>query len=105
MIYYTSMAFNEAQMNYATIEKELLPIIFIFEKFWTYLLGYKMIVYTVHIVIKVLLEKKESKLALMRWVLLLREFDLEIKDKKCLENIVVDHLSFLPKEVIYDERV
>lgn len=87
-------------MNYATTQKELLAIIFAFNKFQTYLLGYKTIVYTDPVAIKFLFEKNESKSHMIRWVLFLQKFHLEIMDMKGLENMMDDHLSHLPKVVI-----
>ncbi|KAL4271816.1 hypothetical protein GQ457_13G014620 [Hibiscus cannabinus] len=85
-IYYASKTLNDAQVNYTTTEKELLVVIFAFDKFRSYLIGAKLIVYTDHSAIKYLLSKKDAKLRLIRWILLLQEFDVEIVDRKGIEN-------------------
>jgi hypothetical protein len=92
-IYYASKALNEAQLNYATMEKELLVVVFTFEKFRSYIVNSKVIVYTDHATIKYLLAKKDAKPRLFLWILLLQEFNVEIRDKKGVENVVADHLS------------
>nr|XP_009799831.1 PREDICTED: uncharacterized protein LOC104245836 [Nicotiana sylvestris] len=94
-IYYASKTLDDAQLNYTTTEKELLAVVWAFKKFQAYLVGMKVIVHTDHSAIRYLLTKKESKARLMRWVLLLQEFDLEIRDRKETENQVADHLSRL----------
>ena len=94
-IYYASRTLNDAQRNYSTTEKEFLAIVFALEKFRSYLLGTKVIVYSDHVAIRYLMTKKEAKPRLIRWILLLSEFDLEFKDKSGTENRIVDHLSRL----------
>ena len=92
-IAYASKTLTGAQLNYATTEKELLAVVFAIDKFRSYLVGTKVIVYTDHAALKYLFTKKDAKLRLIRWILLLQEFYLEIKDKKGVENSVADHLS------------
>ena len=65
-IYYASRTLNEAQLNYATTEKELLAIVFAFDKFQPYLIGNKVIVHTNHSAIKYILTKKDAKPRLIR---------------------------------------
>ncbi|XP_078433682.1 uncharacterized protein LOC144704977 [Wolffia australiana] len=95
VIYYASKTLNEAQVNYTTTEKELLAIVFALENFRSYILGSKIVVFSDHSALKFLLNKKETKPRLIRWILLLQEFDIEIKDKPGRENLVADHLSRL----------
>ncbi|GKE44966.1 reverse transcriptase domain-containing protein [Tanacetum coccineum] len=86
---------SEAQAHYTTTEKELLAVVYAFEKFRSYLVMSKSIVYTDHSALKYLFAKKDTKPRLLRWILLLQEFDIDIRDKKGAENLAADHLSRL----------
>nr|GFA76832.1 reverse transcriptase domain-containing protein [Tanacetum cinerariifolium] len=92
-IHYTSKTMIEAESNYTTTEKEMLAVVYALEKFRSYLIMNKSIVYTDHSALKYLFAKKDSKARLLRWVLLLHEFTFKVIDTKGVENLAVDHLS------------
>ncbi|GJW75482.1 reverse transcriptase domain-containing protein [Tanacetum coccineum] len=92
-IHYASKTMTKAQAHYTTTEKELLAVVYAFEKFRPYLVLSKNIVYTDHSALKYLLAKQDAKPRLLRWILLLQEFDVVIRDKKGAENY--RHTTFL----------
>ena len=65
-IAYASKTQTGPQFNYATTEKELLAIVFAIDKFRSYLVGAKVIIYTYHAAFKYLLTKKDAKPRLIR---------------------------------------
>ncbi|GKA44139.1 reverse transcriptase domain-containing protein [Tanacetum coccineum] len=86
---------DEVSAHY-TSRKRNYAVVYAFEKFRSYLVLSKSIVYTGdHSAIKYLFAKKDAKARLMRWILLLQEFNVEIRDKKGAENLAADHLSRL----------
>nr|GEV17835.1 reverse transcriptase domain-containing protein [Tanacetum cinerariifolium] len=105
-INYASKTMTEAQIHYTTMEKEMLAVIYAFEKFRPYLVLSKSIVYTDHSALKYLLSKQDAKPRLLRWVLLLQEFDIIICDKKGTENLAADHLSRLenPHKDVFENK-
>ncbi|KAF3655536.1 hypothetical protein FXO37_15893 [Capsicum annuum] len=76
-IYYASKALNPTEKNYTMIEQDLLPVIFTFEKFQSYLIGTKVVVHTDHAALRYLMVKKDVKPILICWVLLLQEFNFK----------------------------
>nr|GEU98760.1 reverse transcriptase domain-containing protein [Tanacetum cinerariifolium] len=89
-----------------TVEKEMLAVVYAFEKFCSYLIMNKSIVYTDHSALKYLFSKKDAKARLLRWILLLQEFDFKVIDTKGAENYAADHLSRLenPYENVFDPK-
>ncbi|GJR38461.1 reverse transcriptase domain-containing protein [Tanacetum coccineum] len=94
-IHYASKTMTGAQLHYTTTEKEMLAVVYALEKFRPYLVLSRTIVYTDHSAIKYLMAKQDAKSRLLRWILLLQEFNIEIRDKKGAENVAADHLSRL----------
>ncbi|GKB72267.1 reverse transcriptase domain-containing protein [Tanacetum coccineum] len=105
-IHYASKTMTKAESNYTTTEKEMLAVVYAFEKFRSYLIMNKSIVYTDHSALKYLFAKKDAKARLLRWVLLLQEFDFKVIDTKGAENYAADHLSRLenPYENVLDPK-
>nr|GEZ83877.1 reverse transcriptase domain-containing protein [Tanacetum cinerariifolium] len=97
---------NDAESNYTTTEKEMLAVVYAFEKFRSYLIMNKSIVHTDHSALKYLFAKKVAKARLLRWVLLLQEFDFKVLDTKGADNLAADHLSRLenPYENVLDPK-
>nr|GFB02083.1 reverse transcriptase domain-containing protein [Tanacetum cinerariifolium] len=91
-IHYASKTMTEAESNYTTTEKEMLAVVYAFEKFRSYLIMNKSIVYTDHSALKYLFAKKDLKARLLRWFLLLQEFTFKVTDTKGAENLAADHL-------------
>nr|GFC10556.1 reverse transcriptase domain-containing protein [Tanacetum cinerariifolium] len=76
-IHYASKTMNQAETNYTTTEKEMLTVVYTFEKFRSYLIMNKSIVYTDLSALKYLFAKKDAKARLLRWILLLQESDFK----------------------------
>nr|GFA68813.1 DNA-directed DNA polymerase [Tanacetum cinerariifolium] len=95
---------NQAEANYTTTEKEMLAVVYTFKKICSYLIMNKSIVYTDHSALKYLFAKKDAKARLLRWILLLQEFDFKVIDTRGAENYAADHLSRLenPYENVFD---
>nr|GEX05337.1 reverse transcriptase domain-containing protein [Tanacetum cinerariifolium] len=106
LIHYASKTINQAEANYTTTEKEMLGVIYAFEKFHSYLIMNKSIVYTNHSPLKYLFAKKDAKARLLHWILLLQEFDFKVIDTRGVENYAANRLSRLenPYENIFDPK-
>nr|GFC09915.1 reverse transcriptase domain-containing protein [Tanacetum cinerariifolium] len=105
-IHYASKTMNQAEANYTRTEKEMLAVVYAFKKFCSYLIMNKSIVYTNHSALKYLFSKKDAKARLLRWILLLQEFDFKVIDTRGAENYATDHLSRLenPYENTFDPK-
>nr|GEW73606.1 reverse transcriptase domain-containing protein [Tanacetum cinerariifolium] len=105
-IHYASKTMTEAESNYTTTEKEMLVVVYAFEKFRSYLIMNKSTVYTNHSALKYLFAKKDAKARFLRWILLFQEFDFKVVDTKGAKNYAADHLSRLenPYENVFDPK-
>nr|GEY80088.1 reverse transcriptase domain-containing protein [Tanacetum cinerariifolium] len=97
---------NQAETNYTTTEKEMLAVVYAFENFCSYLIMKKSIVYTDQSALKYLFATKDAKARLLRWILLLQEFDFKVISTKGAENYAADHLLRLenPYENVFDPK-
>nr|GEX91792.1 reverse transcriptase domain-containing protein [Tanacetum cinerariifolium] len=84
----------------------MLAVVYAFEKFCSYLITNKSIVYTIHSALKYLFANKDAKARLLHWILLLQEFDFKVIDTKGAENYAADPLSRLenPYENVFDPK-
>ena len=76
-------------------------MVFACDKLRQYIVDSKVIIHSDHAAIKYLMQKKDAKSRLIRWVLLLQEFDLKIVDRKGEDNPVADNLSRM-EDILYD---
>nr|GFB74526.1 retrovirus-related Pol polyprotein from transposon 17.6 [Tanacetum cinerariifolium] len=105
-IHYASKTMNQAKANYTTTKKEMLAVVYAFKKFRSYLIMNKSVVYTDHSALKYLFGKKDAKARLLRWILLLQEFDFKVIETRGAENYAADHLTCLenPYENTFDPK-
>ena len=82
----------------------MLVVVFSCDKFRSYLIGTKVIVFIDHAALHYLFGKKDTKPRLIRWILL-QEFDLEVRDRKGSENSVAGHLSRLEQDDVRPDLV
>eukprot|EP00253_Pinus_taeda_P022334 PITA_22334 len=108
-IYFFNKNLSKAKMNYTVTEKEFLAIVHSLNKFRHYITGYQTFLHTHHAVIRYLMNKLDVNARIIRWLLLLQQFDLTIVDKPGKENVVVDFLSRLDfltgEEGIMDDQM
>ncbi|GJR33178.1 reverse transcriptase domain-containing protein [Tanacetum coccineum] len=80
-----------------------MAVVFAFDEFRSYLILSKTIVLTNHSALKHPFKKQDAKPRLIRWILLLQEFDIEIKNRKGIENVAADHLFRIENEEISND--
>nr|GEV54214.1 reverse transcriptase domain-containing protein [Tanacetum cinerariifolium] len=105
-LHYARKTMTEVESNYTTTKKEMLAVVYAFEKLRSYLILNKSIVYTDHSALKYLFSKKDSKARLLRWVLLLQKLKFKVIDTKGAKNLSADRLSRLenPHQNVPDQK-
>ena len=103
-IYFVNKNLSKVELNYIVTEKELLAIVHSLNKFIHYNTGYQTFIQTNHATIRYLINKPDVNAHIIRWLILLQQFDLTIFDKQGKENVVVDFLSKLDS-LAGEERV
>ncbi|GJV69761.1 reverse transcriptase domain-containing protein [Tanacetum coccineum] len=99
-IYFASKTLNPAQQKYTVTEKEIMALVFAICNSDPNLILLKTIV---HLALRHLFKKQDAKPRLIRWILLLQEFDIEIKGRKGAENVAADHLSRIKNDETSDD--
>nr|GEU54777.1 reverse transcriptase domain-containing protein [Tanacetum cinerariifolium] len=102
-IYFVSKTLNAAMQNYTITKKDFMAVVFAFDKFRSYMVLSKIIVHTDHSGLRHLFKKQDAKSCLICWILILQEFDIEIKDRKGTKNVVSVHLSRIENDEITDD--
>jgi len=97
-IYYISKNLVGAEKNYTTTEKEFLAVVYAINKFKHYIIGYQVFFHTNHTAIRYLMNKPIVSGRIIRWLLLLQEFNVTIVDKPNKANVVADFLSRILSE-------
>jgi len=95
VIYYISKNLVGAEQNYTITKNEFLAVIHAINKFQHYIIGYQVFVHTYHATIKYLMKKPMVSERIIRWLLLLQEFNVTIIDKPRKANVMADFLSRL----------
>lgn len=89
-IYFISKNLSKAELNYTVTKKEFLAVVHALNKFRHYITGYQTFVHTDHVAIRYLMNKPDVNARIIRWLLLLQQFDLTIVDKPGKENVFAD---------------
>ena len=105
VIYLISKNLSKVELNYTVIEKELLVIVYSSNKFKHYITLYQAFVHTSHAIIKYLMNKSDVNARIIRWLLLLQQFDLTLIEKPRKENVVAIFLSILTLPASDEEMV